>query len=107
MLSAIDFDDDLSVRAQEVHDVSVDRYLSLEFPSAKPAISQAKPQDPLGICLITTQAPCDVDVSFHHSDPLTPTLSPPGRGSAPKAGSAPPVAENRATVSAGNPGWGM
>jgi hypothetical protein len=86
VLSAIDFDDQLSLCTQEIDDVSVDGYLSLEFQSSKSAVSQTKPQQPLGIRLIATQSPRETWVSFRHLTPLTPTLSPAGRGSAPSAG---------------------
>jgi hypothetical protein len=86
VLSAVDFDDQLPVCTEEIDDVSVDGYLSLEFQSSKSAVSQTKPQQPLGIRLIATQSPRETWVSFRHLTPLTPTLSPAGRGSAPSAG---------------------
>ena len=86
VLSAVDFDDQLPVCTEEIDDVSVDGYLSLEFQSSKSAVSQTKPQQPLGIRLIATQSPRETWVSFRHLNPLTPTLSPAGRGSAPSPG---------------------
>ena len=86
VLSAIDFHDQLSLCTQEIDDVSVDGYLSLEFQSSKSAVAQTKPQKPLGIRLIATQSPRETRVSFRHLNPLTPTLSPAGRGSAPSPG---------------------
>jgi hypothetical protein len=83
VLSAVDFDDQLPVCTEEIDDVSVDGYLSLEFQSSKSAVSQTKPQQPLGIRLIATQSPRETWVSFRLLNPLTPTLSPAGRGSAP------------------------
>jgi hypothetical protein len=44
VLSAVDFDDQLPVCTEEIDDVSVDGYLSLEFQSSKSAVSQTKPQ---------------------------------------------------------------
>jgi hypothetical protein len=44
VLSAIDFHDQLSLCTQEIDDVSVDGYLSLEFQSSKSAVAQTKPQ---------------------------------------------------------------
>ena len=44
VLSAIDFDDQLPLCTQEIDDVSVDGYLSLEFQSSKSPVSQTKPQ---------------------------------------------------------------
>jgi hypothetical protein len=70
MLSAIDFHDELPVGTEEVDDKSVDRYLSLEFPSPKPAITQAKPQHALGISLFATQAPGELCGSFHDPNRL-------------------------------------
>jgi hypothetical protein len=43
MLPAIDFDDELPVGAEEIDDVSVDRDLSLEFPTGKSALAKAEP----------------------------------------------------------------
>jgi hypothetical protein len=49
MLPAINFDDEFSVGAYEIDDVSVDRDLSLQFPTRKAAIEQAEPQQALGV----------------------------------------------------------
>jgi len=43
VLSAIDFDDQLSIGTKEIHDEAIDRYLPFELSSIKSAIPQAKP----------------------------------------------------------------
>jgi hypothetical protein len=52
MLPTVELDDQLALSAYEVGDEPIDRYLSPEFPSIEPAISQTKPQDALRIGLI-------------------------------------------------------
>jgi hypothetical protein len=52
VLSAIDLHDELRIRAAEVDNEPIDRYLSLEFPAREPAVAQAKPQHALGVGLI-------------------------------------------------------
>jgi hypothetical protein len=54
VLSAIELDDQMSVRAKEVDNKSVDRKLSSKFPVAQAAITEAKPQPPLRVGLVAT-----------------------------------------------------
>jgi hypothetical protein len=54
MLTAVDFDDELRLGADEIDDVSVDRDLPLEFPTGEAAVTQAKPQQALGVGLSST-----------------------------------------------------
>src|ERR1700733_14134786 len=88
MLPAVELDDQMSICAEEVDNKSVDRKLSSEFPAGKSAITQAKPQRPLRMSLVATQVPCCFGAGLHRPNPLTPTLSPPGRGSSPRSFSA-------------------
>jgi hypothetical protein len=66
MLSAVNLDDEPSIGTEEVADKSIDWHLSLEFPSVKPAITQAKPQHALGISLITPQSSGELHWPLHH-----------------------------------------
>jgi len=83
MLTAVDFDDEPCLGAEEIDNVPVDRGLPLEFPTGKAAVAQAKPEHAFGVGLIATQSLGEVGVHFRHPNPLTPTLSPAGRGSSP------------------------
>src|SRR5580700_1277093 len=89
MLSAVELDDQMSVCTKEVDNKSVDRKLSSEFPAAHAAVTEAKPQRPLRVSLVATQVPRRFGAGLHGPNPLTPTLSPPGRGSASCASAAP------------------
>src|ERR1700675_5050681 len=90
MLSAVELDDQMSVCTKEVDNKALDRKLSSEFPATQAAITQAKPQRPLRVSLVATQVPRCFGAGLHRPSPLTPTLSPPGRGSAPCPFSAEP-----------------
>ena len=79
-LTAVDFDDQVSIGAKEVDDEAIDRELSPKFPSAKTAIARAKPRRALGIRLITTQSPRGAGACLHRRAP-SPRPSPCGRGS--------------------------
>src|ERR1700733_12512746 len=81
MLSTVEFDDQMSIRTEEVDNKSIDRKLSSEFPAAQAAITEAKPQPPLRVSLVTTQVPRCFGARLHRPSPPPPTLSPPGRGS--------------------------
>jgi hypothetical protein len=83
MLAAIDLNDDLPLGAQKIDDAAVDGDLSLEFQAGEPTVAQAKPENAFGVGLISAQSSGEFWVSLRHPNPLTPTLSPPGRGSAP------------------------
>ena len=52
MLTAIQFDDEMSIRAKEVDNKPVDGELSSEFTAAEPAVTQTKPQRSFCIRLI-------------------------------------------------------
>jgi len=43
MLPTVEFDEQMSIRAKEIDNKSVDWELPSEFPACKPAITQAKP----------------------------------------------------------------
>jgi hypothetical protein len=43
MLTAVQFDDEMWISTKEIDDKAIDRELSSEFPTAKAAITQAKP----------------------------------------------------------------
>jgi hypothetical protein len=58
MLAAIELDDQLRIRAAEVDNEPVERFLSAEFPSIQPSIAQSEPKSPLGIGLTPSQATC-------------------------------------------------
>src|SRR5580700_2928085 len=88
MLPAVELDDQMSVCAKEVDSKSVDRKLSSKFPAAEPAVTEAKPQRPLRMSLVATQVPRCFRAGLHRPNPLTPTLSPAGRGSSPRSFSA-------------------
>src|ERR1700724_3712463 len=88
MLSAVELDDQMSVCAKEVDSKSVYRKLSSKFPAAESAVTEAKPQRPLRVSLVATQVPRRFWAGLHRPNPLTPTLSPAGRGSSPRSFSA-------------------
>ncbi len=54
MLSAVEFDNEMRISAEEIDDETIKRKLPTKFPSAQAAIAQPEPQNPFGICLITT-----------------------------------------------------
>jgi hypothetical protein len=56
MLSAVEFNDELCLRAGEIHDVSPDRVLPTEAVG-KPEVAQLPPQPPLGLRHIPPQPP--------------------------------------------------
>src|SRR5262249_1418708 len=85
MLSAIEFNDEPLIDTAEIDNVAIDRRLSPELEPAQPLVAELKPKYALRICLCTPQASGSFDVPFHRLDPLTPTLPPPGRGSAPRS----------------------
>jgi hypothetical protein len=43
MLAAVDLDDQICLRTQEIHDERADRCLSAEFKAIKPAVAQGEP----------------------------------------------------------------
>jgi hypothetical protein len=49
VLSAIDFNDELSVEADEIEDVALEWHLPAEFDSVEAPVAQQEPQLPLGI----------------------------------------------------------
>ncbi|TWA91386.1 hypothetical protein [Bradyrhizobium stylosanthis] len=64
VLPAVDFNDDSLLAAYEIADLADDRFLPDEFVSIDPPISDAIPENRLGIRLIGTQAPCESDRLF-------------------------------------------
>jgi hypothetical protein len=56
VLSPIEFHDETSIRAAEICDVRSKGMLPPEFQSMKPSSSKVKPQLPLRVGLIATQA---------------------------------------------------
>jgi hypothetical protein len=56
MLPPVQFDDELALFAEEIEDVSAERYLATKFQSLKPAIPQSQPQSLLRLGRITPQA---------------------------------------------------
>ncbi len=52
MLTAIQFDNQMSIGAKEIDDEAVDGKLPPEFPAAKAAITQTKPKQSFGVSLI-------------------------------------------------------
>ncbi|MGA8497241.1 MAG: hypothetical protein WB764_17275, partial [Xanthobacteraceae bacterium] len=85
MLTAIQLDNEVRVGAKEIDNKAIDWELSSKFPAAEPGITQTKPQHSFRIRLIAAQALRGFGACLHRPNPLTPTLSPPGRGSAPCA----------------------
>ena len=85
VLTAIELDDQFGIRAEEIDDKAVDLHLPLELPSIQATIAESKPQQSFCIGLIAAQSPGESGFRCHHPTPLTPTLSPPGRGSTPSA----------------------
>jgi hypothetical protein len=57
MLPAIDFDNEMRVRAKEIYHVTVDRHLPLELQAIESSVAQTEPEDSLRICLIGAKAP--------------------------------------------------
>jgi hypothetical protein len=82
VLSAIELNDQARIRTEEIDDEAVDRNLPPKFPAGEPPVTQTKPKDALGGCLIPPQASCGLGACLGRPNPLTPTLSPLGRGSA-------------------------
>jgi hypothetical protein len=84
MLPPINLDNDFGLCTNEVHNVPIERSLSLELPTNESTIAQAKPEQTFGVRLISTETPGGFDISSPHPlAPLTPTLSPNG-GSTPR-----------------------
>src|SRR5260370_18047790 len=81
MLSSIELDDETSIGTTKINDVSVDGYLPFEFQIVQSAIPETEPKHTLGISLIAPRLFGEARGSIHRSNPLTPTLSPSGRGS--------------------------
>jgi hypothetical protein len=52
MLSAVEFDNEMGISAEEIDDETIDRELPSEFPATEAAIAQPKPQNPFGVCLV-------------------------------------------------------
>jgi hypothetical protein len=57
MLPTIELDDEMSIGAEKIHDISIDRYLSLKLQAVQSPVAQTQPQDTLGIRLIPAQSP--------------------------------------------------
>jgi hypothetical protein len=53
VLSAVNFDNEVRIGAEEVDNVSGDRHLALEFPTVESAIAHVKPQCAFRISRIT------------------------------------------------------
>src|SRR5260370_39886741 len=85
MLSAVKLDDEASIGTTKVNDVAINWRLTLEFEAIQSAIPQSKPQHALGVGLVATKSSGGAHVSIHCRSPLTPTLSPPGRGGSPSS----------------------
>src|SRR5262245_29122013 len=86
MLAAIKLNDHLRISTNKVDDKPIDRNLSFEFPARESATAQTEPDSSLCIRLLPTQAPCCCRGIRHLRtnyvpNPLTPPLSPAGRGS--------------------------
>src|SRR5262245_46827941 len=83
VLPAIQFHDELGVRTEKIDDEAIDRHLPLELPAVESAVAQTKPQHTLRVGLIAAKPPSRCGAPSRHPTPLTPPLSPTGRGSAP------------------------
>src|SRR5262245_58138967 len=88
MLTAIELNDQLRISTNKVGDEAIDRNLPFEFPACESAPAQTKPKNSLCIRLMPTQASCSCRVVGHLRtnylpNPLTPPLSPAGRGGRP------------------------
>jgi hypothetical protein len=83
VLTAVKFHDQFGIRTEEVDDKAIDRRLPLELPSGQAAITESKPQQTLCIRLMVAQSSGRGGARSLHPTPLTPALSPAGRGSAP------------------------
>src|SRR5262249_2677468 len=81
VLTAIKLHDELGVRTKEVHDKAINLRLPLELPSSQSTIAQPKPQKTLRVRLVSAQSPRGLRIPSRHPAPLTPALSPRGRGS--------------------------
>jgi hypothetical protein len=53
MLPAIDLQDELCIGTAKIHNEAIERHLSPEFPSTKPTVTQAEPQHPFRIGLMS------------------------------------------------------
>jgi len=81
MLSAIKLNDQMRVGAKEIDNEPIDWTLPSKFPTSETPIAQSEPKCPFGICLIAAQPPRSLRTCLHRPSPLTPTLSPKGKGS--------------------------
>src|SRR6267154_2730853 len=81
MLPAIKLDDRTRIGTTEIDDIPVNWNLSFEFQASRSPIAKVEPKHTLGVRLIATEPSRGANVSIHRPSPLTPTLSPTGRGS--------------------------
>ena len=81
MLSAADFNDQMSISAAEIDNKTADGKLSAEFPTGQTAIARPEPQCAFCVGQIAAKSPRRFGACLHAPSPLTPTLSPTGRGS--------------------------
>ena len=56
MLATIEFNNQPCVSADEVDDIAENWHLPTELPAAQLAISQSRPQERLGTCLVATKS---------------------------------------------------
>jgi hypothetical protein len=59
MLSAVNFDDEISVAAHEVDNKGADCFLTDEFESSQTAVAQREPELAFGVGLLTAQSAFD------------------------------------------------
>jgi hypothetical protein len=80
MMATVEFDDDQSRRAAEIHNIWTDRMLPSEFQTLKLPGSKALPQQMLHIGLIPSQQPCKVTLTQVPRLHIPLTLPSPHRG---------------------------
>jgi hypothetical protein len=92
VLASVKLNDQHRISTSKIDDEAIDGYLPLELPARESATAQPEPQDSLCIRLMPTQSlryrrvVGHLRTDYAVPNPLTPPLSPAGRGSRPCSG---------------------
>jgi hypothetical protein len=70
MLAAIEFNDQASLKADEINNIVTDRRLPAKSAPVEIAPAKFIPERALGIGQVPAQVPCEVAIAFHHDEPL-------------------------------------
>ncbi|KLD64669.1 hypothetical protein Y882_06180 [Dyella japonica DSM 16301] len=66
MLTAVQFQNQASIRTDKIDDIQPNLVLTAEFPALQAAISQVMPEQLLGVCLTDAQAACSIYIQTLH-----------------------------------------